>query len=164
MLINDLTVTTQQFRSKMTGRTHTNNNRSCGGGRGSGRGSGRSHGGGRGASRSNNSNSNNTNNDTKKWEFAPHSVGKPQKATCDSVKDHIVLMTQKTCWNGNDMAEALRNNKDVVPGNKPTRQTVKHAADNAETEKDKANLQVEQQGFDSEHKEELKLCNARKEL
>ena len=131
---------------------------------------GRSHGGGRGVLRSNGTSkhaadNDDTNDDAKKWEFAPHSVGKPQKATCGSVKDHIVSMMQKTCWNGNDMAEALRTNNDVVPGNKPTRQTVKHAAKNTKTQEDTANLQqVEQQGFDSEHKEELKSCNAGKEL
>ena len=106
---------------------------------------------------------NNTNSETKKLEFAPHSVGKPQKIACDSMKDHVVLLTQKTYRNGNDAAEALRTGNDAVPGSKPRRRAVQHAADNAKTEEDKANLQVMQQGFDLEHKEELRLCNARKE-
>ena len=165
---NDLAVTTQQFRSKMTEQKCTNNNRSHGGGRGSGRGSGRSHGGGRGASRSNGASecaadNNNTNNDAKKWEFAPHSMGKPQKVTCDSVKDHVALMMQKTHQNGDNTAEALRNDKDVVPGAEPTRQTVKCTAENTKTEEAEANSQVEQQGCDLEHKEELMLHNAEKE-
>ena len=76
------------------------------GGRGSGVRSGRGGYGGRGSSGRGNFRRNNTGGTSEniKKEFAPHQAGKQQKIACDSMKEHVIVSTQKNCKNGGDLA------------------------------------------------------------
>ena len=80
-------------------------------GRGAGRGRGRRTGRqGRGFSNRNKRNSysnNNYNNNTTTLKFFPHSAGKQQSVTYDSVKEHIIKQIQKTFTYGQDIATTL---------------------------------------------------------
>ena len=60
--------------------------------------------------------------------FAPHSAGKPQRTTCDAMKDHIMLKIQKEFKDGNNTAEAVTNGDDGTPDTEPTRTEVECAA------------------------------------
>ena len=79
------------------------------GGGGSGRNTGRGYGGrwdgSSGQYNRYNRNGDNNNNGNKTYEFAPHSVGKQQKITYYSMKDHVILKIQKEYKCGNDIAE-----------------------------------------------------------
>ena len=55
------------------------------------------------------------NEDSDEMKFAPHYPGEPQKVTCDTLKDHIVMQVQKTFKNRQDMADALRTETDIPP-------------------------------------------------
>ena len=95
-------------------------------GRGAGRGRGRRTGRqGRGFSNRNKRtsyNNNNYNNNTTTMKFFPHTVGKQQSVTYDTVKDYIIKQVQKTFTYGQDIATSL-NDLQLINLNrfKPTR-------------------------------------------
>ena len=108
--------------------------RGCGRGRHAGQGKGRANGNKKGANAS-----------TEK-KFCPHGSGAQQQSvTFDAVKDHIVQQVQKTCKNGIDIAKMLDKEqiKDLSTL-KPAR-AISVKTDSTERE-------VEQEGFDIEHK------------
>ena len=76
------------------------------GGRGSGGRSGRGGYGGRESSGRGNFRRNNSGGASEniKKEFAPHQVGKQQKITYDSMKEHVIMTVQKNHKNGGDLA------------------------------------------------------------
>ena len=98
------------------------------GGRGSGGRSGRGGYGGRGSSGRGNFRRNDTGNTPEniKKEFTPHQVGKQQKITYDSMKEHVIMTAQRNCKNGGDLAAALRNGVDDTPGAEPVRTLETH--------------------------------------
>ena len=87
--------------------------------------------------------------------FAPHATGKAQQVTYATVKDAITSYIQKTYDHGHDMAKALEDNQefDFTPS-RPTR------AISFQTGEDK---RIEQEGFDIDYREELRIWNSRKE-
>ena len=146
-----------------------------------GRGSGRNNAyrGGRGSGRGSNTRSSyrsSHNQDKKKTstssqstttaelKFAPHTPGKPQKVTYDSLRDQILLQIQKSYKNGQDIADALRLNVDAEPGTKPTRVMVTIEASDVASEEKKMMKQMEQAGNDLEYKEHLRMYNSRVEV
>ena len=70
-------------------------------GRGRGRGKGR--GRGRGKSSHNNNNSGKYNNNNKEMKFYPHTAGRQQTVTYDTVKDHIIQSIQKNYEQGSHL-------------------------------------------------------------
>ena len=81
-----------------------------------------------GSSRSNtrNSTESTTYNKVTKMEFTPHTVGRHQTVTYDTVKEYILQEIQKELENGSDMSVNLRRGTDTgIPINKPKRIIVK---------------------------------------
>jgi len=145
----------------MSGRGRNNNRNNYSGNRNSGRVSRQWHnrrnprGGYSGRGKSNNSQSG-------EIKFVPHYTGKQQVATYDTVKDHIVQQIQRNFKYGNDMAMAIRNMKyddTNLGGGKPTRQVVEIPDDVDTRNASHMSLQIEQEGFDIEYKEELRKYN-----
>ena len=91
---------------------------------------------------------------TEQW-FAPKQPGKVHSVTCNQLKDHLILQTQRTHDHGLDTADSLRQLKDQAPGVEPTRQTVKVMAEEAKDEAAKFLKTLEQKGHDLKCKEEL---------
>ena len=84
--------------------------------------------------------------------------------TCDALKDCIVMQVQKTFKNGQDVAESLRTKQDHPPGSEPTRQVVTFTSEEAGKVEVRLSKQLTQQGHDMECKEELRECDARKQI
>ena len=92
----------------MTGRGRSGYGRNAyRGGRGQGRGAGRS-------SKPNQDNNKTSSSTTTELKFAPHYSGKQHMTMYDTVKDHIVIIVQKTYKHGNDIAKALRDEADLA--------------------------------------------------
>ena len=83
--------------------------------------------------------------------------------TFDAMEDCASIETQPTFEKGGNLAKALCEGVDQAPATKPTRQTVGCTAENTKTEADKATLQLEQDGCDSDHQDELRNCNSQVE-
>ena len=133
------------------------------GGRGSGRGSGRSNGRGRGSTGRQRSTSTTNNSQANEMKFAPHYPGKPQKVTYETLKDHIILQVQKTYKYGGDIADALRTMTATTALVEPQRQVVVYDSSNVNDPIKMANLQIQQQGYDLDYREEYRIYNTRKE-
>ena len=82
-------------------------NQGRGRGRTSGRGRGRSRRQGRSFNSSRNTNRFNNNTITTAYKFYPHTAGKQQSITYDTVKEHIIKQIQKTYQHGQDIATTL---------------------------------------------------------
>ena len=134
------------------------------GGRGSGGRSGRGGYGGRGSSGRGNFRRNNAGGASEniKKEFAPHQAGKQQKIAYDSMKEHVMMSTQKNHKNGGDLATALRDGVDDAPGTEPVRTLETCTDKNAATEIDRANIAAKQAGHDLKCAEEHRECKDRK--
>ena len=153
----------------MSGRGRSNHgDRGNNFGRSSGRGSGhfnnRRNNRNRNSNRGNNNNSNSHNSEMK---FVPHYSGKQQMVTYDTVKDHIVQQIQKTFKYGNDMAQAIREmeyDDDNLGGGRPTRKVIDIPTEKDAREALHMTLQIEQEGYDIEYKEELRKYNIRKDV
>ena len=96
--------------------------------------------------------------------FAPHYPGKPQKVTYETLKDHIILLLQKTLRYGGDVATALRTMNSTFVETAPVRNVViidqAALADQVLLE----NLRLRQQGNDLDYKENFRIYNTRKEV
>ena len=130
-------------------------------GRGAGRGRGRRTGRqGRGFSNRNKRNSynnNNYNNNTSTLKFFPHSAGKQQSVTYDSVKEHIIKQVQKTFTYGQDIATTLNDLQLIDLGQyKPTKMI------SQETDSDLKKIEQEENDmiYHEEVKEFVKRKNA----
>ena len=149
------------------GRNNNNNNRSNNNyNRGSGRGSGQSNRRFNRGRNFNRGNENHGNSQSSEMKFIPHYTGKQQMVTYDSVKDHIVQQIQKSFKYGNDIAQAIRDMvyEDDLGGGRPTRQTVTVPIDKDTRESLHMKLQIEQEGYDIEYKEELRKYNIRQDV
>ena len=154
----------------MSGRGRgSNNNRSNNNyNRSSGRGSGQFNRRNNRGRNSNRGNNNNSHSQSSEMKFIPHYTGKQQMVTYDSVKDHIVQQIQKSFKYGNDIAQAIRDmvyeDENNLGGGKPTRQIVAVPMDKDTRESLHMTLQIEQEGYDIEYKEELRKYNIRKDV
>ena len=88
-------------------------------------------------------------NDNQEMKFTPYYVGKQQGATFDTVRDHLLLQMQKTFKDGKDIVQALRDNVDDLGSARPVR-SISSKVDDAENK-------TEQDGFDIDYKEEIRL-------
>ena len=134
--------------------------------RGTGRGAGRSHSKGRGNKSSPKTNNNNksNNNNNQEIKFVPHYSGKQQTVTYDTMRDHIETHIQKTVKYGNDMVKAIRN-MSYTPspiGSAPVRQLVVVPTGSTLTTMMQWELQQEQDRYNIEYTEQIKLHNLRK--
>ena len=138
--------------------------------------SGRSYSGrgcaGRGSGRSSTYGGKITTTEYKKqvMEFTPHTAGKHQSVTYDTVKEHILQEIQKDLKNGSHMAVNLRKGKDNgIPVNKPIRlravidksktngKLIKdEIGDSAAEADDLEDMKMEQESYNMEYTMDLK--------
>ena len=90
-------------------------------------------------------------------EFIPHTAGKHQSVTCDTVKEHMMQELQMELRHGHDIVKNLRDGTNKgVPITKPTRQLEASGQQTAEEQK------IIQDGHDMEWQIERKEFSARK--
>jgi hypothetical protein len=96
------------------------------------------------------------NSQNKEIKFSPHTQGKAQCATYNTVKDAIIQYIQKTYKDGNDVAQSLKEAKSIdLAKEKPVRLI--------STLDDATKAAIEQSGMDMEYQEELRRYLDRKD-
>ena len=122
-----------------------------------------------GSDRSENSIGRDTATEHKKqrMEFTPHTAGRHQTVTCDSVAEHMPQEIQKDLKCGSDVAVDLRKKIDTgTPGFKPKQTIAKskrwiELLEKEEAEEELFELKLEQEGHDMEFTMHLKEWKAR---
>jgi hypothetical protein len=97
---------------------------------------------------------------TTELKFIPHYSGKQQTVTYDTVKDHIIILIQKTYKHGSDIAQAIREGADPaeIGEGEPERELVT-LPEGILSDKEQFRLTLQQNGYDIEYKEALRKYN-----
>jgi hypothetical protein len=119
---------------------------------------------GKGSSRSNtrNSTESTTYNKETKYECTPHTAGRHQPVTYDTVKEYVLQEIQKELKNGSDLSVNLRKDTDSgIPIKKPIRQIVKRDKTDGAEKPEEIEIRIEQEGYDMEYTLDLKEFKTR---
>ena len=119
---------------------------------------------GKGSSRSNtrNSTESTTYNKEKKMEFTPHTAGRHQTVTYDTVKEYILQEIQKELQNGSNLSVNLRKGTDVgIPIMAPIRHIFKKVKKEDGSMPEDIEIKIDQEGHDMEYTIDLKEFKTR---